>query len=507
MRAGEPETGAERLPETQYPRLSNATLADLPPSIGRPRYDRGGVTTGIVHLGIGAFHRAHQAVYTDDILADESGWGIVAASLRSPATRDALAPQDGFYTLAVRSGEGEALRVIGSVSNVFVVSEDGEVLVAAMADPRVRIVSLTITEKGYCHDPATGVLNEAHPDIRSDLAAPEAPGTAPGLIVEALARRRAAGIAPFTVLTCDNLPSNGEMVKRILDRFAALRDADLGAYVADALACPATMVDRITPATTDADRARIATELGVWDAWPVVTEPFSQWVIEDRFPIGRPAWEKAGAELVSDVAPYELMKLRLLNGAHSSLAYLGYLAGYELVSEAMSDPAFARFARGLMEEVTPTLALPAGVDLAAYKAALIERFRNPALKHRTWQICMDGSQKLPQRLLGSIRDCLRLGAPFDRLALGVAAWMRYVTGVDEEGQAIDVRDPLAERLRGIADRAGPEAARLAPALIAVGDIFDKELAARPRFLEAVTAKLERLYALGSKRAVEESGAA
>lgn len=481
--------------------LSNATLPALPKSVERPAYDRASVTPGIVHLGIGAFHRAHQAVYTDGILKIEPGWGIIGASLRSADTRDALKPQDGLYTLAIRSGEGERLRVIGSVVDVVVASEERERLLAAMADPRIRIVSLTVTEKGYCHDPATGALNETHPDILHDLAVPHAPRAVPGLIIEAIARRRAAGTPPFTVLTCDNLPSNGKLVKRLLDRFAALRDPDLGAYVAGEIWCPATMVDRITPATTDEDRARIAKDLGVSDAWPVVTEPFSQWVIEDRFSAGRPAWDSAGAEFVSDVEPYELMKLRLLNGAHSSLAYLGYLAGYETVSDVMADPDFERFVRGLMEEATPTLHVPASTDLAAYKAALIQRFKNPALRHRTWQICMDGSQKLPQRLLGTIRDCLELGRPFDRLALGVAGWMRYVTGIDEKGRAIDVRDPLAERLRGIADNAGPFAERLAPALIGIDAIFGRDLADDARFVEAVTEKLRMLFASGARRGV------
>jgi fructuronate reductase len=488
----------------ELPRLSDATLAGIGGSAQVPAYDRSAVTPGIVHLGIGAFHRAHQAVYTDGVLANDPSWGIVAASLRSLATRDALAPQDGLYTLAVRSGEGERLRVIGSVGRVLVAPEETEALLAAMADPRVRIVSLTVTEKGYCHDPATGELNEAHPDIVADLAAPRKPRTAPGLIVEALARRRAAGIEPFTLLSCDNLPSNGRVAKRIVDRFAALRDADLGAFVEDELVCPATMVDRITPATTDEDRARVAKALGVYDAWPVVTEPFSQWVVEDRFPGGRPSWEMAGAELVSDVEPYELMKLRLLNGAHSTLAYLGYLAGYETVADAMGDSAFERLARALMdEEVTPTLAVPPGADLASYKAALIERFRNPALKHRTWQICMDGSQKLPQRLLGTIRDRLKAGAPFERLALGVAGWMRYVTGVDEKDRQIDLRDPKAAELRVLADAAGRDAERLVRALVSLQDVFGSDLSVDPRFTRAVGAALDKLLKGGAERAVAE----
>lgn len=485
------------------PRLGNAILSSLPERIERPAYDRGAVTLGIVHLGIGAFHRAHQAVYTDTALEDDPSWGIVGASLRSPDTRDALASQDGLYTLAVRSGEGDSLRVIGAIGRILVAPEHPESLLAAMADPRVRIVSLTVTEKGYCHDPATGELNEAHPDIVHDLQNPGAPRSAPGIVVAALARRKAGGTAPFTLLTCDNLPSNGRVAKRIVDRFAQLRDPDLGAFVAAELACPSTMVDRITPATTDEDRARVAAALGAADAWPIVTEPFTQWAIEDHFPSGRPAWENTGAELVTDVEPYELMKLRLLNGSHSTLAYLGYLAGYETVAETMADPAFERLVRGLMEEVTPTLRVPPGADVGAYKDALIQRFKNPALKHRTWQIAMDGSQKLPQRLLGTVRDRLAAGVPIGILALGVAAWMRYVTGTGEAGRAIDVRDPMAKRLRDVADAAGPAAERLAPGLLAVEDVFGTDLPRDPRFTGAVTAALARLYAVGAKQSVAE----
>lgn len=483
-------------------RLNHDTLTDLPAGVQRPAYDRGAVKTGIVHLGVGAFHRAHQAVYTDDVLSRDSSWGIVAASLRSPDTFDALQPQDGLYTLSVRSQDGEALRVIGSIRQVIVASRETDDLLDVMVDPLTRIVTLTVTEKGYCHDPATGALNEAHPDIVHDLAYLKTPKSAPGFIVEALRRRRTAGVPPFTVLTCDNLPSNGRTVKRVLTRFAELVDPELGRFVADEVSCPSTMVDRIVPATSDQDRDRIGEALGVADAWPVVTEPFTQWVIEDRFPQGRPAWEAVGAEFVQDVEPYEHMKLRLLNGSHSTLAYLGYLAGYETVADTMADEAFVRLIRGLMdEEVTPTLHMPPGADLTSYKDALINRFKNPALKHRTWQIAMDGSQKLPQRLLGTVRDRLSSGAPIGRLSLGVAAWMRYVTGIDEKGAPIDVRDPMAARLREVAERAGESAEDLARELFAIREIFGDDLPNDPRFTGAVTANLARIYELGAKRTV------
>ncbi|MFK8253863.1 mannitol dehydrogenase family protein [Ancylobacter terrae] len=488
-------------------RLSRSTLDRLPADVARPRYDRSGQQVGIVHLGIGAFQRAHQAAYVDDRLAaGERDWMVLGASLRSAETRDALMPQDGLYSVVVRSGDDNAVRVIGAVRDVLVVPEGPEPLLAAMASPHVRIVSLTVTEKGYCHDPASGALREDHPDIRRDLADPARPHTAPGLIVEALRRRRAAGVAPFTVLSCDNLSSNGAITRGIVSRFAALRDADLGRFVAGEVAFPATMVDRITPATTEADRAMVADRLWVADAWPVITEPFSQWVIEDCFPTGRPRFEEAGAELVSDVEPYEAMKLRLLNGAHSLIAYLGYLAGHETVADTIAQPAFARLVRAFMDaEVTPTLHRPPGADLDGYKAQLLARFANTALKHRTLQIAMDGSQKLPPRLLGTVRDRLRVGAPIDRLALVVAGWMRFVSGRDEAGRAVELRDPMAARLREIADEAGPDATRLARALFGIGEIFGDDLPADPRFTSRVERALESLFERGAARTVEAHG--
>ncbi len=432
---------------------------------GRLPYDRSAVTPGIVHLGIGAFHRAHMAVYVDDLLGTDPTWGIIGASLRRPDTRDALAPQDFLYTLAVRGGAGTTTRVIGSILDVLDARTQRDALLATMADPRIRIISLTVTEKGYCHDPATRKLDARHPDIVHDLATPSAPVSAPGLLVRALEMRRRAGVAPFTVLCCDNLPANGETTASVVTGFAALRDPDLAAYIEQNVAFPSTMVDRIVPATSEDDRKFIFQATGLWDAWPVVTEPFTQWVIEDRFPGGRPAFETVGAELMSDVKPFELMKLRMLNGSHSTIAYLGYLAGYQFVNEAIADPAFRALVHGLMsEEVMPTL--PAGVgDVAAYRDALLERFANPALKHRTWQIAMDGSQKLPQRLLGTIRDRLGRNLPVTRAALGVAAWMRYVTGIGEGGDAIEVKDPARpdaspHRGRGVR-RAGEADERLA----------------------------------------------
>jgi fructuronate reductase len=447
--------------EPTITRLTAQSLARLPADVARPRYDLASARVGIVHLGVGAFHRAHQAIYIDDRLAaGESDWAICGASLRSSDTSGALEPQNGLYTLSTSSAEAETLRVVGSLRRLLVAPADPQALLVAMSDPAVRIVTLTVTEKGYCHDPATCRLDEGHADILEDLNNPGAPCSAPGFIVEALRRRRQGGVAPFTVLSCDNLPSNGATSRNVITRMASLRDADLGKWVADEVAFPSTMVDRIVPATTDDDRARISMRLGFEDGWPVVTEPFSQWVIEDDFSCGRPRFEDSGATLVSDVASYELAKLRLLNGSHSMLAYLGCLAGYETVSDVMADANFARLVADLMEkESAPTLDASRTGDLTPYIRELIARFRNPALRHSTRQIAMDGSQKLPQRLLGTIRARLAQGAPIERLAFGVAAWMRYVTGLDEQGRPIVVRDPMSAMLRAIADREGLDASR------------------------------------------------
>lgn len=480
--------------------LSAQTLSSVPSGVRVPDYDRTQITPGIVHLGIGAFHRAHMAVYVDDLLKDHPDWAIVGASLRRPDTKEALEPQDGLFTVAVRDASGTHPRIIGSILKVLDANTEREDLLALMASPQIRIVSLTVTEKGYCHDPATGELDQRHPDIVHDLANPAAPKSAPGMLVEALARRKAAGIAPFAVMSCDNLPSNGETVKRIVSQFAQLRDRALGEWVAD-VAFPGTMVDRIVPSTIDADRAMIAELTGLEDAWPIMTEPFTQWVIEDHFPDGRPPFERAGAQMVADVEPFERMKLRMLNGSHSTMAYLGYLAGYEYISDVMGDADFVGLIHGLMtQEAMPTLDMP-GVDLGAYRDQLLLRFRNPALKHRTWQIAMDGSQKLPQRLLGTIRDRIAAGQPFERLGLGVAAWMRYVVGIDEKGENIDVRDPLAMRMMAIAADAGDDAEALYEGLMSLGEVFGSDLVGNQAFGETVATHLDSLFEAGVKETV------
>ena len=484
------------------PRLCTANAAALLP------YDRSKLTPGIVHLGVGAFHRAHFAAYINEVLEIDPSWAIIGASLRRPDARAVLAPQDFLYTLVERGESETKTRVIGSIVDVLDATAQRPALIAAMTDPRIRIVSLTVTEKGYCHDPATGRLDPRHPDILHDLATADAPVSAPGLIVRALELRRAAGTEPFTVLSCDNLPANGETTARIVFECAALRDADLAGYIRSDVAFPSTMVDRIVPATSDLDRDLALERLAMRDAWPVVTEPFTQWVIEDDFPTGRPAVEIAGAQLVADVRPYELTKLRMLNGSHSIIAYAGYLAGYAHVSEAIADPAFHCFIHAFMtDEVMPTL--PGDFrNPAAYRDALLDRFRNPALRHRTWQIAMDGSQKLPQRLLGTIRDRLARNLPVTRAALGVAAWMRYVAGVDEQGREIDVRDPLAARFRSMAQSAGDSPGRLVDGLLEVREVFGDDLPRSGQFRAVLVRLLESLVrdgALDTVRRLNRAG--
>lgn len=484
-------------------RLHPDILARLPDKVEKPAYDRDRVRVGIVHLGIGAFHRAHQQVFTDDVLArGATEWGICGVDLLGPEVRDKLAPQEWLYTAATQSGEGQRLRVIGALREILVGPDDPEALIARMGDPAIRIASVTVTEKGYCHDPATGELNMAHPGIKADLASPARPTTVIGTLAAALDRRRKAGTVPFTVMSCDNLFQNGRIARAVVTAFAEAVDPALGRWVAENVAFPCTMVDRITPATTPEDIARVNADLGAEDAWPVVCEPFKQWVIEDNFPEGRPDWGVAGAEIVADVEPFEFMKLRLLNGSHSALSYLGGLAGHVHISDVMAQPAFVAFMRRLMdEEITPTLDLPPGVDVAAYKDSLIERFTNPAIKHRTAQIAMDGSQKLPQRILGPVRERLAGGGTIGHLALVVAAWIRYATGLDEAGATFEVSDPMAARFREIAAETGRDPAALTKAFLSLEEVFGGDLPQTTVFVEAVTAWLDALYAKGAAATV------
>ena len=486
-------------------RLCNATLAALPASVARPTYDRTAIEPGIVHLGIGAFHRAHQAVYLDDLLAQgDPRWGVIGASLRAPETRDALRPQDHLYSLAIPGADETQRRVIGSVIGTLVAPEDPSALISAMADPRTKIVSLTVTEKGYCLDPATGLLDETHPDIRHDLASPDRPRSAPGFLLAGLRRRRQAGLPPFTILPCDNLASNGKKLHALLLRLAEASAPDLLSFIREELACPSTMVDRIVPKTTDADRADADEALGVVDAWPVVTEPFTQFVIEDRFSLSRPDWASVGAELVDDVAPYEAMKLRLLNASHTMLALAGSIAGYRTVAEVMADPDLHRFIKAFMiEDVLPVLAVPQGADGQAYAERLVARFCNPGLRHRLDQIASDTSQKIPPRLLSTGRERLARGLPLGRIAVGLAALIPYALGRDEAGEPLHFNDPIASDLRAdLIAASGPPEARVRT-LLAHRAIFG-DLGENPVFAEALTSSLRTIEAQGIRTALQNA---
>lgn len=482
-------------------RLSDVLLAHLPAEVGVPGYDRSVVTPGIVHLGLGAFHRAHQAAFVDDCLnAGDSGWGIVGASLRSADTRNALAPQDGLYTLSEVDGSGERLRVIGSILTTLVAPEDPAALLKALCDPRIRIVTLTVTEKAYLRN-STGMLDDRHQEIAWDLANPDHPKSLYGFLTEAIARRRAAGTSPFTILSCDNLPANGATLRRLLTAFAGMRDSELGRFVAEVIAFPSSMVDRIVPATTDADRERISASLGVSDAWPVTTEPFRQWVIEDHFPSGRPAWERFGVEMVKDVAPFEDMKLRLLNGSHSAIAYLGLLSGHETVAHAFGDPAIRSFVTALWREAIPTLPTDAGLRPEAYTHELAKRFDNPALKHRTAQIANDGSQKLPQRIIATALDRLRAGGAVDHLMLAPAAWIAACEARGRSLPAGHFTDPLDAALETIFAKSGSAAETVDEVFAAAG------FAAGSEHLEALkrtaARHLETLRRSGPAAALKE----
>ncbi|MFZ2102010.1 MAG: mannitol dehydrogenase family protein [Oricola sp.] len=457
---------------------------------------------GVVHLGLGAFFRAHGALYLEEAMAKSgSDWGVLGVSLRHPDLRDRLAPQDYAYTACELGPEGEALRIGTALVSMLVAPENPQAVLAAMADPKAKIVTLTVTEKGYCHAPSTGKLDFSHPDIVKDLADPDRPVSAPGFLCRALDRRRKAGIRPFTVLCCDNLPENGHMLRDIVLELAERMDAELARWIAAECAFPCTMVDRIVPATTEADIERLAQRTGVYDAAPVMHEPFRQWVIEDRFVDGaRPDFGVVGVELVGDVRPFEHMKLRCLNGTHSALAYLGYLAGAETVAEAVARPALAGFVHHLWtNEIIPVLTPPPGVDLHAYADALMARYANPGIRHRTWQIAMDGSLKLPQRLLGSIAENLAAGRSPKGLFLVIAAWIRYTRGIGEDGRPIDVRDPMADRLRAVWERGGT-LAETAAGYLAIGEIFPADLARNSDMRRGVTVALSRLMDVGAEKA-------
>jgi mannitol 2-dehydrogenase len=483
--------------------LSEKTLDQVADRVPVPTYDRSQLRSGLVHIGVGGFHRAHQAMYLDKLFTAGLGldWGITGVGLLPGDRRmqEVLTRQDCLYTLVVKHPDGSLEpRVIGSLVDYLFAPDDPERVLGVMTHPTTRIVSLTITEGGYRVNAATGEFDAEDPDVQADLRPGAAPRTAFGFITEALARRRASGAPPFVVMSCDNLQGNGHVARDTISAFAGLKDPALGAWIRSEVEFPNAMVDRITPVTTDADRAHLADEFGIEDGWPVVCEPFTQWALEDRFPLGRPPVEKVGVEVVDDVVPYELMKLRLLNASHQALCYLGRLSGYDYVHEVCSDPLFTGFLLGYMDaEATPTLSPLPGVDLERYKHQLLERFASPAVRDTVARLAAEGSDRIPKFLVPVVRENLASGGEVRRSALVIAAWARYAEGVDESGEPIEVVDQRRDLLMGRARRQqdDPLAFLRDPALF--GDLVDDERFTRP-YLEA----LESLHTRGARATME-----
>ena len=453
----------------------NSTLAEQRELISKSKNNNN--SKQIVHLGLGAFHRAHQAVYTDKANhVTEENWSIIGVSLRSGNVRDQLVPQNNLYSVIETDVSGNQHNVINVIKDVLVAPESPEAVLQVMNKPETEIVSLTITEKGYCNDPASGQLDKSNSDIQHDLKNLSSPKTAIGFLVSSLQARYKNNATPFTVLCCDNLPSNGDTLGKIIVEFAQEIDPELASWIQNQVPFPNTMVDRIVPATTEHDIAEFAAESGYQDLAMVKTERFSQWVIEDNFVSGRPAWDRVAVSLVKDVEPFENAKLRLLNGAHSSLAYLGYLKGYDYVHQVMEDSDLANFLKNMMQnEIIPTIAAPEGLDLVAYSNELLKRFSNPALNHRTYQIAMDGSQKMPQRLLHTIEDRLDVDAGCDSLCFAVAGWLRYSMGFDLKGDPIDVQDPFSAELLAIQQKDFYEIDNLIEGYLSFDKVFSTRL--------------------------------
>ena len=439
------------------PPLSDGSLARYAATVRVPGYDRAGLVPSIVHIGVGGFHRAHQASYLDDLAGQgETGWGVVGVGLHRPQMGEVLTAQDCLFTVVERGPGHESARVIGSLVDYLFAPDDPDAVLRTLADPRTRIVTLTITGAGYLVDDA-GRFRDDEPDVEADLASPLQPCTVTGYLTEALDRRRRAGVAPFTVLSCDNLPDSGAAARTAVLAHAALRDPALAAWIGENVTFPSGMVDRITPETSPQMRDEIEETLGVADRWPVVTEPFSQWIVEDAFCNGRPPLERVGVQFVDDVAPYKLVKARMLNGGHSALGYLGALAGHTRTDEAMADPVVRGILeRMLADEVQPLMPRVLGIDLADYRRTTLERFANPAIGDTLARLCRRGSVKMPSYLLPSLREAREQGRPRAALVLVLAAWLLYLRGADLAGRPVEVVDPRGDELCGLARTGGDD---------------------------------------------------
>ena len=490
------------MPAEPWP-LSARTLEYWRGRLPVPAYDRRMVTPGVVHFGVGGFHRAHQAMYHDRLMNQGAAldWGICGVGVlpQDRKMKQALQAQDCLYTLVLKHSDGRyEPRVIGSVVEYLFAPDDPEAVIEKLAAESTRIVSLTVTEGGYNISDLTGEFDADNPDVIHDLEPGAVPRTIFGLITEALSRRHKHGIAPFTVMSCDNLEGNGHLTRRAFTAFARLRDLELGDWVEREVRFPNSMVDRITPVTTDADRAEIRERFGIDDLWPVVCEPYTQWVLQDAFTDGRPAYEQAGVQLVGDVEPYELMKLRLLNGSHQAMAYFAYLAGYRLVHQAAQDPLIRSFLLGYMDcEATPTLPPVPGVDLQEYQRTLIERFSNPQVGDTIARLCAQSSDRIPKWVLPVIRQQLATGGELWRSAAVVASWARYAEGLDEQGEPIEVVDRLADSLTQLARRQREDP----DAFIANRRLFG-DLADGKRFVTAYRSVLASLHQRGARATLE-----
>ena len=486
-------------------KLNRLNLSQFNEHIQRPDYSLADTRQGIVHIGVGGFHRAHQAYYTDALmnLGEGRDWAICGAGLRAEdrGVHDALASQDYLYTLyELGDTDDTEVRVIASISGMLLAEDSSEALIDKLADPAIRIVSLTITEGGYCIDDSTGEFMSHLPLIQHDLAHPSQPKTVFGFLCAALARRRATGTPAFTLMSCDNLPHNGAVARKALLAFAATQDQDLAQWIGEYVSFPNAMVDRITPMTSNAHRLQLHDKQGIDDAWPVVCEPFVQWVLEDKFVSGRPAWEKVGVQFTDDVTPYEEMKIKLLNGSHLALTYLGFLKGYRFVHETMNDPLFVRYIRAYMDhDVTPQLSSVPGIDLEGYKDTLIERFSNQAIADQLERVCSDGSSKFPKFTVPTINRLINDHAELDRAALVVAAWALYLKGVDEKGTTYKIPDPRADFCQNLVS----DDSQLTARVLGVEEIFGQAIARSGDFVEAFERQLGNLRTLGVSGTLEQ----
>jgi fructuronate reductase/mannitol 2-dehydrogenase len=479
--------------------LSSHTLDRFAGRVDVPSYDRAALVPSVVHMSVGHFHRAHQAVYFDGLARQGvRDWGLVGVGLRRREMQDALAAQDGLYTVVERGAHGDSARVVGVLRGYHFAPDSPEAVVDRLAAPTTRLVTLTVTGAAYHVDLATGAFDAGHPDVVAELRDASRPVSVLGFVVEGLARRRRAGLPPFTILSCDNLPRNGAATRTAVVGLARLRDERLADWIEREVAFPSSMVDRITPVTTDADRERLAQEFGIQDRWPVMTEPFSQWVIEDRFSNGRPPLEAVGVRFVPDVRPYALLKTRLLNASHSAIGYLGFLAGLRRTDRTMADPAFGSYiARAMAEEIVPLLPRVVGVRLGDYQRTVLERLANPKMGDQLQRLCRNGSAKVPCHVLPSIADRRARGLAHPLLTLAVAGWCRYLRGVDEQGRPIEIEDALGERLTRLA-RAGGSDPR---PLLAERSLFGP-LAHDDAFAAELAAALDLLDRRGARAALE-----